>query len=242
MRASDVRAVILAGGRGTRLRPLTTVFPKPLVPLGDKPVLEILLRRLSNLGFRNVTLCTGYLHELIMAVVGDGSQYGLRVAYSHEQEQLGTAAPLAAVEDLTDPFIVMNGDLLTTLDFRNQLRYHHDTDADITVGVFRRDVKIDLGVVESDDEGRFHDFREKPVYHFEVSMGVNVLTQSVMRFIERGKYLDMPDLILRVHNAGGHVRCYRENCFWLDIGRMEDYATAQEQYEQNAAMFLGDLR
>ncbi|MGQ9662694.1 MAG: sugar phosphate nucleotidyltransferase [Kiritimatiellia bacterium] len=242
MTPGDVRVVILAGGRGTRLRPLTTVFPKPLVPLGDKPILEILLRRLSNLGFKNATLCTGYLHELIMAVVGDGSQYGLCVEYSYEEGQLGTAAPLAAVERLTDPFVVMNGDLLTTLDFRNQLRFHTDTGADITIGVFRRDVKIDLGVVESDEQGRFCDFREKPTYHFEVSMGVNVLNLSVLRFIERGKYLDMPDLILRVHKAGGRVYCYREDCFWLDIGRMEDYAIAQEHYERNAATFLGNLQ
>jgi NDP-mannose synthase len=235
-----VRAVILAGGKGTRLRPLTTVFPKPLVPLGEKPIIEILLRRLSSLGFREVTLCTGYLHELIMAVCGDGSQYGLRISYSHEEGQLGTAAPLASVEGLTDPFIVMNGDLLTTLNLRSQLHFHTETGADITVGVFRRDIKIDLGVVESDEQGRFRDFREKPVYHFEVSMGVNVLSRSVMRFVEKGKYLDMPDLILQVHRSGGQVRCYREDCYWLDIGRMDDYALAQEQYEQNQAMFLGE--
>jgi len=240
MATRDVRAVILAGGRGTRLRPLTTVFPKPLVPLGDKPVIEILLRRLANLGFRDVTLCTGYLHELVMAVCGDGSRWGLNISYSHEEGVLGTAAPLASVEGLTDPFIVMNGDLLTTLNFAHLLDDHVRTGADLTIGVFRREVKIDLGVVESDAEGRFRDYREKPSYQFEVSMGVNVLSRRVMSHVEPGKYLDMPDLVLRVHRAGGTVRCYREDCFWLDIGRMDDYALAQEQFEKNASMFLGE--
>ncbi len=236
----DVRAVILAGGRGTRLRPLTTVFPKPLVPLGDKPVIEILLRRLANLGFRDVTLCTGYLHELIMAVCGDGSRWGLNIAYSHEEGVLGTAAPLASVQGLTDPFVVMNGDLLTTLNFAHLLDDHARTGADLTIGVFRREVKIDLGVVESDADGRFLDYREKPTYQFEVSMGVNVLSRRVMNHIEPGRYLDMPDLVLKIHRAGGQVRCYREDCFWLDIGRMDDYALAQEQFERNASMFLGE--
>jgi NDP-sugar pyrophosphorylase family protein len=238
---SEIKAVILAGGRGTRLKPLTTVFPKPLVPLGNKPIIEILLRRLAGFGFRNVTLCTGYLSELVMAVCGDGSRFGVRVEYSHEEgEPLGTAAPLAGVRDLTDPFVVMNGDLLTTLDFRNLLRFHAEQHADVTIGAYRRDIKIDLGVVESDENGRFLNFKEKPVYHFEVSMGVNVLTPEVMCHVRPGEYLDMPDLILKVHESGGNVRCYREDCFWLDIGRMEDYALAQQRFEENEHMFIGE--
>lgn len=235
-----IRVVILAGGRGTRLKPFTTVFPKPLVPLGEKPIIEILLRRLARFGFRNVTLCTGHLRELIMAVCADGSRFGVNIDYSHEEGVLGTAAPLAGVEGLTDPFLVMNGDLLTTLNFKNLLSFHARQQADITIGVYHRDIKIDLGVVESDKEGRFRSFTEKPVYHFDVSMGVNVLTPAVMRHVERGKYLDMPDLILKVHESGGKVRCFREDCYWLDIGRVDDYALAQEQFEQNEKMFLGE--
>jgi NDP-mannose synthase len=238
--AKDIRVVILAGGKGARLRPFTTVFPKPLVPLGDKPIIEILLRRLSRFGFRKVTLCVGHLRELIMAVCGDGSQFGVEIEYSYEEGPLGTAAPLANVSGLTDPIVVMNGDLLTTLSFHNILRYHAEQEADITVGVFRRDVKIDLGVVESDKEGRFLNFREKPVYHFEVSMGVNVIGASAARHIVKGSYLDMPELVLKTHAAGGRVLCFREECYWLDIGRVDDYALAQEQYEQNQAMFLGE--
>ena len=238
--SGEVKAVVLAGGRGTRLKPLTAVFPKPLVPLGNKSILEILLHRLAKLGFRDVTVCTGHLPELIMAVCGDGSKFGLRVEYSHEEVRLGTAGPLANVNGLTDPVIVMNGDLLTTLDFNSMLNYHRQQQADITVGVYRRDVKIDFGVVESGQDGSFAGFREKPTYHFEVSMGVNVLGQSVMKHIEAGKFFDMPDLVTKVHETGGKVCCYRQDCYWLDIGRMEDYALAQEQYVENERMFLGE--
>lgn len=238
---THVRAVVLAGGRGTRLKPLTAVFPKPLVPLGDKPIIEIVLRRLANLGFQDVTLCTGYLPELIMAVCGDGAKFGLNIEYSHEDVRLGTAGPLAGVERLTDPFIVLNGDLLTTLNFNAMLDDHTRYNADITVGVYRRDVKIDFGVVQTGPQDKFIGFQEKPTYHFEVSMGVNVISASVMEHVRPGEYLDMPDLIMRVHDSGGKIHCYREDCYWLDIGRMDDYALAQEEYAENENRFLGEL-
>lgn len=234
----NTRAVILAGGKGTRLRPLTAVFPKPLVPLGDKPILEILLTRLQNSGFRDVTLCTGYLAEMIRILCGDGSKFGMNVEYSGEEKPLGTVGPLGFIENLTDPFIVMNGDLLTTLDFNKMLDFHVSEKADLTIGCFRRDVAIDFGVIESDENGRFIGFREKPTYHFEVSMGVNILGGAVKQYIEPGKYMDMPNLILKVHENGGQVCCYREDCFWLDIGRMDDYALAQKQFEENQDLFL----
>jgi NDP-sugar pyrophosphorylase family protein len=234
-----VRAVVLAGGRGTRLRPLTTIFPKPLVPLGDKPVLEILLRRLAAHDVRQVTLSTGYLSELLMAVVGDGGKYGVQVSYCQEEQPLGTAGPLALIRnELTSPFLVMNGDLLTSLSFSKLLEHHHQTGADATVAVFRRDVKIDFGVIESSADGHFEGYREKPTYHFEVSMGVYAMNPSVLKHVPDGQHFDMPDLITRIHASGGRVACYREDCFWLDIGRMDDYATAQDQFEKNQGMFL----
>ena len=237
--AEQTDVVILAGGKGARLRPLTTVFPKPLVPLGDRPVLDILLTRLARTGFRKAVLCTGYLEELLMAVVGNGSKYGLEVRYSHEDAPLGTAGPLGNIPELSETFLVMNGDLLTTLSFTDMLAFHHAQRAAATIAVFRRDVRIDFGVIESSGDGEFLNYREKPEYHFEVSMGVNVLSRSVLEHLRQGEYTDMPDLILRVHRAGGRVRCYREDCHWLDIGRMEDYALAQEQFTQNEQIFLG---
>lgn len=233
-----VRVALLAGGKGARLRPLTTVFPKPLVPLGDKPVLEILLRRLVAEGFRNVTLCTGHLSELIMAVCGDGSRYGLKLSYVHEEVPLGTAGPLALIENMSDPFLVMNGDLLTTLRFSRLLDHHLGTGAEATISLYKRDVNIDFGVIETDPQGLFARYVEKPTYHFEVSMGVYVMNRSVLRHLERGRPADMPWLVSTVAGAGGKVACYREPCYWLDIGRMDDYALAQEQFLQNAAMFL----
>jgi NDP-sugar pyrophosphorylase family protein len=236
----QVKVALLAGGRGTRLRPLTTVFPKPLVPLGEMPVLEILLRRLAAHKLRRVVLLTGYLSELLMAVVGDGAKYGVEVTYCREEHPLGTAGPLALIrEQLTEPFMVMNGDLLTTVSFSRLLEFHRRQHADATVAVYRRDVPIDFGVIESDGSGRFVGYREKPTYHFEVSMGVYAMSRSVLKHVPDGEKLDMPDLIARIHSAGGQVACYREDCYWLDIGRMDDYAKAQEEFAENAEIFLG---
>ncbi|MHC4443321.1 MAG: sugar phosphate nucleotidyltransferase [Planctomycetota bacterium] len=240
-RKRDIKAVILAGGKGTRLKPLTAVFPKPLVPLGNKPILEILLRRLHSFGLADVTICTGYLSELIMAVCQDGSQYGLNITYSKEEAPLGTAGPLGAVQGLTDPFIVMNGDLLTTLDFNKMLDFHNNNKAEITVGVYSREVKIDFGVIESNENKEFIGLREKPTYSFEVSMGVNVISLAAMKHVKENQYLDMPNLFMKVHEAGQKVCCYREDCYWLDVGRMDDYALAQEQYAQKESEFLGNM-
>ncbi len=236
---ADVEVVVLAGGKGTRLRPLTAVFPKPLVPIGDKPVLEILFTHLAASGFRKITLCTGYLSELLMAVFGDGSKFDLRIKYSHEETPLGTAGPLTLIEHLTDTFIVVNGDLLTTLSPARMLEYHLAQQADATLAVYRRDVQIDFGVIESNGKGEFETYREKPTFRFDVSMGINVLNRSVLQFLIRGTKADMPELIVKIDAAGGKVCCYKEDCYWLDIGRMDDYALAQEQFAQNEHEFLG---
>jgi NDP-sugar pyrophosphorylase family protein len=235
---AGTKAVILAGGKGTRLRPLTAVFPKPLVPLGYKPIIEVLLTKLKNSGLHDITISTGYLAELIMAVCGDGSKFGLSIRYSREDSPLGTAGPLGQMELGADSVIVMNGDLLTTLSFADVLSCHDQYQADVTIAVHRREVKIDFGVVDSDAEGAFTGFREKPVFDYEVSMGVNVLSANARSLIKKGEYLDMPSLILKVHESGGKVCCYREHGYWLDIGRMEDYAQAQADFEENEAKFV----
>ena len=239
IRVGDVSTIILAGGKGTRLRPLTAVFPKPLVPLGDKPIIEILLRRLAASGFRNVTLCNGYLGELLIAVCGDGSKFGLSVSYVQEEEPLGTAGPISLVNARSDPILVMNGDLLTTMDFAKMLASHIDCSADATIAIFKRDVPIDFGVIDSDKDGMFTGYREKPVFRFEVSMGVYILNREVARSVKPNRYMDMPDLIRDVQHQGGLVNCYREDCFWLDIGRMDDYARAQEEFTRNESLFIG---
>lgn len=235
---AGTKAVILAGGKGTRLRPLTAVFPKPLMPLGHKPIIEILLTKLKNSGLHDITISTGYLAELVMAVCGDGSKFGLSVRYVREDSPLGTAGPLGQIELGAGSVIVMNGDLLTTLSFADVISFHDQQQADVTIAVHRREVKIDFGVVDSNEEGAFTGFREKPVFDYEVSMGVNILSPNARSLIKQREYLDMPDLILRVHESGGKVCCYREDGYWLDIGRMEDYAQAQADFEENEAKFV----
>jgi len=239
-RHSRIRTVILAGGQGTRLRPLTAVFPKPLVPLGNKPVVEILLRRLAASGLRDVTMCTGYLAELIKAVCGDGSRFGLRVEYVGEEKPLGTAGPLSLIPNLSDPFIVMNGDLLTTLDFQSMLEFHREQKADVTVGVFRREVKIDFGVLNfGDDPHILTGYQEKPEYSVLVSMGVYILDPLAWDFLTPGRPLPMPDLLESMRRRGHDIHCYRQECYWLDIGRHDDYATANEIFDARRGAFLG---
>lgn len=236
----NFKVVLLAGGKGTRLRPLTVVFPKPLVPLGDKPILDILLTRLKNLGFGEVIISTGYLAEMVRSLCGDGSRYGMSIDYVHEDSPLGTAGALSLIKDLPENYMVMNGDLLTTLDLNAMKAFHIDQDADITIAIFKREINIDFGVVETEN-GIFKGFREKPKLHHDVSMGVNILSNRVMSHVKENEHLDMPDLILKVHEAGGKVCCFQEDCYWLDIGRMDDYAQAQTDYVANSALFLGEI-
>ncbi|HEY2955044.1 MAG TPA: sugar phosphate nucleotidyltransferase [Candidatus Eisenbacteria bacterium] len=234
-----MHAVILAGGQGTRLRPYTTVLPKPLMPLGDMPVLEVVLRQLRRAGFRRVTLAVSYLAELIEAYCGDGARLGLEIRYSRETRALSTAGPLKLVQGLDDTFLVMNGDVLTTLDYGALMRHHRDRGATATLAMHRRSVKIDYGVVEIDGGGALSRYHEKPEYHYTVSMGVNVLEPRALTHIADGESLGMPDLLLRLKAAGEKVLAYEEPCLWLDIGRMDDYEQALAVFESRRAEFLG---
>lgn len=233
-----MKAVILAGGKGTRLRPFTAVLPKPLVPLGEMPVLEIVIRQLRHHGFRDLVLCAGHLAQLIMAFFGDGSRWGVSIEYVVEDEPLGTAGPLARLRDLGDDFLVLNGDLLTTLSFSRLFEFHRAQRADATIGVYRRRIQIDFGVLEFDPAMRLARYTEKPVLEHDVSMGINALSARALRFIEPGKHLDIPELMTRIRDAGGSVLGYREDCYWLDIGRVEDYEAAQSEFEARRALFL----
>jgi len=233
-----MRAVILAGGKGTRLAPYTTVLPKPLMPVGDMPILELLVRSLARAGITQVTLAVGHLASLIQAYFGDGSAFGVSITYSAETEPLGTAGPLRLVEDLDEPFLVMNGDLLTDLEFGAFVRSHTDSGAPATVGVYRRDVTIDLGVVETDDANRIVAYTEKPTHRFLVSMGVYVLDPSVLGRIPAGRF-DLPDLVAALLADDRPVNSYKHDGYWLDIGRPDDYERAQGDAEVIRARVLG---
>jgi|SRR5271157_861905 len=236
-----MRAIVMAGGKGTRLYPYSALLPKPLMPLGDMPVMELLLRQLRRAGVTEAFVAVNHLRHLIEAFFGDGSRMGLRLNYTLEDKPLGTAGAIASVIDqLGDQFIMANGDLLTSLDIAGMMRFHAKTGAHATMGVYPREVKIEFGLIEVDEEMRMRAYREKPSYQHLVSMGIYVLDSAHVRpHIEPGAYLDMPDLLLRMAAAGSDVRCFRDDCFWLDIGRPDDFARAQEIYEKDPTVFLG---
>jgi NDP-sugar pyrophosphorylase family protein len=235
-----MQALILAGGRGTRLQPYTTVLPKPLMPVGNTPILEIILRQLAKAGVTEAILAVGYLSHLFQAFFQDGQRFGLRIHYSLEAEPLGTAGPLSLVMDRLEPdFLVMNGDLLTSLPYRAMFEYHRTRDSAATVGIFRRETKIDFGVIEHDTEGRLLGYVEKPTYQFDVSMGIYVMRKdSIAPFVRASTYLDLPDLMLSLVRAGHPVYCFEHPCRWLDIGRVDDYQIASEVFETRQDEFL----
>jgi NDP-sugar pyrophosphorylase family protein len=226
-----MRAVILAGGRGTRLAPYTTVLPKPLMPVGDMPVLELLLRQLSAAGVTRATLAVGHMASLLRAYFGDGDGFGLTIDYSFEDRPLGTAAPLRLVEGLDEPFLVMNGDLLTDMDFAGFVTSHRTSAAALSVGAYRREVRIDLGVLEADADRKITEYVEKPTHQFLVSMGVYVVDPKVLDLIPTGVAFDFPDLVRAVLRSGMVARAHEHDGYWLDIGRPDDYARAQEDFD-----------
>jgi NDP-sugar pyrophosphorylase family protein len=232
-----MRAVILAGGKGTRLAPYTTVLPKPLMPIGEMPILEIVIRQLARHGFNDLTLAVGYLAELLMAYCGDGSKFGVKLEYSKEEQPLGTAGPISLIPNLKETFLVMNGDLLTTIDYSAMWKYHRERGAIATLASYRREVKIDLGVIESED-GWVKDYIEKPTYHYAVSTGIYIFEPDVLKHVEKGQRLDLPELVLRLVSAGQKVNIYNFDGYWLDIGRHDDYDSAIEEFSAHRAEFL----
>jgi NDP-mannose synthase len=221
--------VVLAGGTGTRLRPYTTVLPKPLMPVGDMPVLEILLRRLSAAGFERVNLAVGHLAELIEAYFGDGSRFGVELVYWREDNPLGTAGPIARIALGGGGVLVMNGDLLTTLDFAGLLDDHRASGATATIAVLAREVPIDFGIVHLEGD-TVSSFEEKPVLSYNISMGVYVFEQRVVELIPGTQRYDFPDLLQAVLDRGWQVHAHRSSDFWLDIGRPDDYELAVEKF------------
>jgi NDP-sugar pyrophosphorylase family protein len=227
-----LRAIILAGGKGVRLAPLTDVIPKPLVPIGGMPVMEIVIRQLKANGFRHITLAVGYLSELIKAYFQDGSRWGVKIDYSFEAEPLGTAGPLGLIDGLNETFLVMNADILTDMDYHELVCYHRQHGGVATIGAFERQVKIDLGVIVTDGRSRIKDYIEKPTQSYLVSMGVYIFEPQVLEFLPDQGYMDFPDLVKRLLEAGRPVSFRPFSGYWLDIGRHEDYRQAAEEFEQ----------
>jgi NDP-sugar pyrophosphorylase family protein len=233
-----MQAVLLAGGKGTRLKPYTISFPKPLVPIGDYPIIEVIIRQLHRVGIDEIIISTGHLAGLIEAYCGDGSQWNVKIRYVREDKPLNTAGALKLVRGLEENFLVMNGDILTTLDYKSLIRAHIEKKATATVAVRTRESKIDFGVVDTDENGFLAQYTEKPVYQFLVSMGVYILNKSVLDLIQNDEAIGMPDLLLRVKDKNEKVFCFRTDCSWLDIGRVDDYENAQEIFAANQKEFF----
>jgi NDP-sugar pyrophosphorylase family protein len=226
-----MKAVILAGGKGTRLAPYTTVFPKPLVPIDDKPIIEILLRQLKAHGITSVTVSVGHLAELIMAFLGRGEKIGIPIEYVSEDKPLGTVAPLTLIGDLPDDFFLMNGDILTNLDFKDLFDFHVRNRCSLTIATYTKQVKVDLGVMTTDTNDRIVDYIEKPTYQYTVSMGVYVLNKMVIQHIPRKQYYDFPALVKALLTKDVKIMSYKFDDIWLDIGRPADYEEAQRIFE-----------
>jgi len=228
-----MRAIILAGGKGTRLRPYTTLIPKPLVPLGGKySILEIVISQLARSGFTRITIAVNHLSRLIMAYFGDGAHLGVSIDYSVEESELSTIGPLTLINDLPENFLVMNGDVLCDLDFRAFYSGHVDSGNPVSVSAYRRQVKIDFGVLRYDATGRLSEFQEKPSIDIDVSMGVYCIRRSVIDALPRGVRYGFDNLMMDALAAGQRIDIRPFSGFWLDIGRPEDYEYADTNFAE----------
>lgn len=233
-----MRAVVLAGGKGTRLAPYTTILPKPLMPIDDMPILEVLLRQMKRAGINHVVLTVGHLASLLRAYFGNGAQWDLDITYSQEKQPLGTAGPLSLVKGLDKTFLVTNGDVLTTLDIKQLFAFHKNKGGIATIAAHCRQVKIDLGVIQFNGDGRVSGYIEKPTSDYTASMGVYIFEPRVLEYIPPGKYLDFPDLILKLIAAGEKVFGYAFDGYWMDLGRPDDYAQANQDFCNMRTQFL----
>ena len=232
-----MRAVILAGGLGTRLRPYTTIIPKPLVPVGERPILQHIIERLSAAGFRDIDLCVNYLGGLIRAYFNESAELpeSVRLRWHWEDSPLGTAGALRTIPDLSGSFIVMNGDILTSLDYRDLYEFHCASDAALTIAMHQKSVNIDLGVIEC-VAGGVRDYIEKPTLNYDVSMGVYVYDARALSHLPDGE-CQFPILVQRLIAAGERVVGYRSDAIWYDIGTMSEYERAISDAALMATMY-----
>ena len=233
-----MKAIVLAGGKGARLAPYTKILPKPLMPIGDMPILEVLLRQMKRAGIDEVVITVGHLAGLLRAFFQDGSDLGLRISYSFEDAPLGTAGPLSLVSGLDQTFLVSNGDVLTTLDIKDLLRFHAEQNAAATIAVHCRKVDIDFGVVHCDGNFRIVGYSEKPAIDYMVSMGVYVFEPRVLSYIPHCQYLDLPDLVKKMITAGEKVVGFPYTGYWQDLGRPDDYEHATHDFDSMRNKFL----
>jgi NDP-mannose synthase len=228
-----MKAIILAGGKGTRLAPYTAVFPKPLMPVDGIPILEVIVKQLAHFRIEEITLTVSQQSEpLLSAYFGDGRKYGVNISYSQEGKPLGTAGPLSLIPDLPKTFLVMNGDILTTLNYQKLIRFHQQQKGMVTIAMSQKKVPLELGVMEFNRAYRLTRYIEKPTLSYSVSMGIYVFEKKVLGWIPSKRYFDFPELIQKLLREEKRVACYPSDDFWLDIGRHEDYEEAQKKFQE----------
>ncbi|HOE10287.1 MAG TPA: sugar phosphate nucleotidyltransferase [bacterium] len=235
------RVVILAGGKGHRLRPFTWVLPKPLVPIGELSILEIVIRQLHYFGFTRITLAVGYRADLVMAVMGDGHRFHVEIDYSIEEKPLGTIGPLSRLGKLEETVLVINGDTLTDLNYVDFLEYHKKQGGIATIAATRRHTTVDFGTLTCDENYRVISFSEKPSFDYIVSMGVYAFSPDILNWIPQDGPFWFDNLMENLLKAGEPVHTYPFLGRWLDIGRLEDYEKAVEEFDQNRSVYLPDL-
>lgn len=234
-------AVILVGGKGSRLRPYTVVLPKPLMPIGEFPILEVVVRQLAHFGFQHLILAVNHQAELIRAFCGDGSRWGLKIDYSREDRELSTMGPLKLIPHLPDNFLLLNGDVLTDLDFGTLYDTHIRENRLFTISASRRTHIVDYGVIEVDEGNCLSGFKEKPQLHYLVSMGVYVVSHSVLKHIPDGRKYGFDNLMLDLLQQGERVHVEPYSGYWLDIGRVDDYMRAIDEFDEMRAQLLYDV-
>ena len=224
------RAIILAGGKGSRLRPYTIVLPKPLMPIGDFPILEVVVRQLVRDGFNHISMAVNHQASLIRAFFGDGSKWSIKIDYFEEDKPMGTMGSLNKINDLPDDFLIMNGDILTDLNFGEFYDSHINNKSLFTIGANKRLQPIDYGVLESNKKGFLQSFIEKPKNEYLVSMGIYMANKKIKNYIPNG-YFGFDNLMLDLLSEKMPVKLYEFNGYWLDIGKPDDYIKAIEDFE-----------
>ncbi|AIF53646.1 nucleotidyltransferase family protein [Pelosinus sp. UFO1] len=232
------RAIILAGGKGTRLRPYTVVLPKPLMPIGEYPILEVIIRQLAYYKFNHVTLAVNHQAELIKTFFGNGDRWGIEIDYSLENKPLSTMGPLKLINELPDDFLIMNGDILTDLDYNALFNQHLARKSIFTISAHQREQTSEYGVLEIDDTNRLYGFKEKPVTKYNVSMGIYIANKKILEYIPDGQFYGFDHLMIDLISGGNPAYVERFNGCWLDIGRPDDYINAIEKFESLKSRFL----
>ena len=229
---NSITAVVLAGGKGTRLMPETDETPKALMPVGGRPVVEILLKQMRRSGVNTIRMAVNHLAEKIESALGDGSKLGLKISYSYEEKPLSTVGPLKLINDLPEHFIVANADIITDLNFEKLFKQHQKSNSDLTIASYQRHSQADYGVLSVDESGQVVGFNEKPVFNFVVSMGIYVFSKTILDFVPADTAYGFDTLMYELLDKGAAINSYPFDGYWLDIGRHDDYARANNDVEK----------